>query len=464
LFLVVRRFEKSLPTWTEFRGFVCGGELRALSQYFHFLAWPHAGRDELTAAVSAIEALFRTRIRPMMVPPPGTVLEAVDAAANSAATAAAGAAGAAGAAAGGDGSGTDDTAAPSLPADCIIDFAVKFLPREGVDGRGDPGIVVDTVFVIEVNPFDSATSGCHFRWENAEDSAIVHSFVQTRTNVVQEGEATASKEGASNERAATTVTTLKSATTTAPDGSSTTGVIELVPPGCTVCVRYRVVFDPAQVNAVARCWRSVLEEWIGEERARAAAAAGGGEEKDDGNPESAKSGADPAREDHVETENDCDGAGAGSGGAVSVDQKAGQGVNGGAATSTGGFGAAKTSPFSAKSTGGAKAADIAPAEKAPPNVKLRVEDALAYLAEVRATTFEGDLGGGGAGSVYSQFLIIMKDFKAKTIDTPDVVTRVSDLFKGHDDLIRGFSIFLPPGYEVVAGKLVPGEREGGGEE
>jgi len=55
----------------------------------------------------------------------------------------------------------------------------------------------------------------------------------------------------------------------------------------------------------------------------------------------------------------------------------------------------------------------------------------------------------------------MKDFKAQSygdilqsvtyncrIDTPGVIARVSDLFRGHRDLIMGFNTFLPPGYKI----------------
>jgi len=34
------------------------------------------------------------------------------------------------------------------------------------------------------------------------------------------------------------------------------------------------------------------------------------------------------------------------------------------------------------------------------------------------------------------------------IDTPGVISRVSNLFKGHPELIVGFNTFLPPGYKI----------------
>jgi histone deacetylase complex regulatory component SIN3 len=39
-------------------------------------------------------------------------------------------------------------------------------------------------------------------------------------------------------------------------------------------------------------------------------------------------------------------------------------------------------------------------------------------------------------------------FSLFRIDTPGVINRVSNLFKGHPDLIVGFNTFLPPGYKI----------------
>jgi histone deacetylase complex regulatory component SIN3 len=68
--------------------------------------------------------------------------------------------------------------------------------------------------------------------------------------------------------------------------------------------------------------------------------------------------------------------------------------------------------------------------------KLKVEDALAYLAKVKA---EFDR----KPHIYTKFLDIMKNFKAHTVDTPGVIQQVSQLFRGHDQLILGFNTFLP---------------------
>ena len=73
--------------------------------------------------------------------------------------------------------------------------------------------------------------------------------------------------------------------------------------------------------------------------------------------------------------------------------------------------------------------------------RLKVEDALSYLDQVKLQ-FESQ------PHVYNHFLDIMKEFKSQTIDTPGVISRVSNLFRGHTDLIEGFNTFLPPGYKI----------------
>jgi paired amphipathic helix protein Sin3a len=73
--------------------------------------------------------------------------------------------------------------------------------------------------------------------------------------------------------------------------------------------------------------------------------------------------------------------------------------------------------------------------------RLKVEDALSYLDKVK---FQFDR----QPAVYNQFLDIMKEFKSQAIDTPGVISRVSNLFRGHNDLIEGFNTFLPPGYKI----------------
>lgn len=80
-----------------------------------------------------------------------------------------------------------------------------------------------------------------------------------------------------------------------------------------------------------------------------------------------------------------------------------------------------------------------PDDGTQPQVKF--ENALDFLDQVKMQ-FQYQ------PKVYNQFLDIMKDFKAQCIDTPGVIARVSELFKGHKNLILGFNTFLPPGYKI----------------
>lgn len=73
--------------------------------------------------------------------------------------------------------------------------------------------------------------------------------------------------------------------------------------------------------------------------------------------------------------------------------------------------------------------------------KLTTNDALTYLKEVKSR-FQNNR------KVYDNFLDIMKQFKAQTIDTAGVIKKVKNLFYGHSELILGFNTFLPKGYEI----------------
>ena len=77
------------------------------------------------------------------------------------------------------------------------------------------------------------------------------------------------------------------------------------------------------------------------------------------------------------------------------------------------------------------------------NLHLGVSDALRYLDEVKRTF-------SSTPNVYGQFLVIMKDFKAQTITTSEVIDQVNALFAGHDALLEGFDQFLPTRYRKKA--------------
>jgi paired amphipathic helix protein Sin3a len=60
--------------------------------------------------------------------------------------------------------------------------------------------------------------------------------------------------------------------------------------------------------------------------------------------------------------------------------------------------------------------------------------------------------------IYNEFLDIMKNFKAQSINTPGVIERVKNLFRGYNKLILGFNTFLPEGegYKI---ELTPEEQD-----
>ena len=89
---------------------------------------------------------------------------------------------------------------------------------------------------------------------------------------------------------------------------------------------------------------------------------------------------------------------------------------------------------------------------------LNVQDALSYLDKVKIQFADQP-------EIYNKFLDIMKDFKShwyarlrpfhrlmhnhcSSIDTPGVIDRVSNLFRGYPSLIVGFNTFLPAGYKI----------------
>ena len=50
--------------------------------------------------------------------------------------------------------------------------------------------------------------------------------------------------------------------------------------------------------------------------------------------------------------------------------------------------------------------------------------------------------------------------KSLSIDTPGVITRVSNLFRGRPELISGFNTFLPPGYKIEVQPATGGGNTG----
>ncbi|EPE10670.1 transcription regulatory protein [Ophiostoma piceae UAMH 11346] len=98
----------------------------------------------------------------------------------------------------------------------------------------------------------------------------------------------------------------------------------------------------------------------------------------------------------------------------------------------------------AQGSGGPPGPPGPPGPGVPQGQQPILNDALSYLDQVKVQFHEQP-------DVYNRFLDIMKDFKSQTIDTPGVISRVSDLFAGHPNLIQGFNTFLPPGYRIECG-------------
>ena len=84
--------------------------------------------------------------------------------------------------------------------------------------------------------------------------------------------------------------------------------------------------------------------------------------------------------------------------------------------------------------------------------ELRVEDALIYLDQVKMEFKDRP-------QIYNQFLAIMKNFKTQEVDTPGVIKRVSQLFRGYNSLILGFNTFLPEGFKISLADLQRQEEE-----
>eukprot|EP01083_Nonionella_stella_P261422 890156_1 len=70
-----------------------------------------------------------------------------------------------------------------------------------------------------------------------------------------------------------------------------------------------------------------------------------------------------------------------------------------------------------------------------------VQDAMGYLERVKMA-FDA------RPDVYDNFLEVMKQFKAQTLDTEGVIEKVKVLFEGHPILIDGFNQFLPEGHRI----------------
>ncbi|KAI7986028.1 Paired amphipathic helix protein Sin3-like 1 [Camellia lanceoleosa] len=76
-----------------------------------------------------------------------------------------------------------------------------------------------------------------------------------------------------------------------------------------------------------------------------------------------------------------------------------------------------------------------------PKKKLNQEDALKFMLSVKITF-------GGKSEEYAELTQIMKDYRDRRSDINVVRSRIKFLFKEHPELVAGFNIFLPAGYEI----------------
>jgi paired amphipathic helix protein Sin3a len=90
---------------------------------------------------------------------------------------------------------------------------------------------------------------------------------------------------------------------------------------------------------------------------------------------------------------------------------------------------------------------------APPNNSKKFATALEFLEQIKKVFF-----GLGKHHVYTEFLLVMQDFKTNAVSTQGVVLRVKELFKGHPQLILGFNPFLPPAFQITEEDLREEEK------
>uniref|UniRef100_A0A8C4NC12 Uncharacterized protein n=1 Tax=Eptatretus burgeri TaxID=7764 RepID=A0A8C4NC12_EPTBU len=72
---------------------------------------------------------------------------------------------------------------------------------------------------------------------------------------------------------------------------------------------------------------------------------------------------------------------------------------------------------------------------------LKIKDASSYLHQMKRRF-------ANKSQVYGDFLGIMDEFKSQSIDTAGIVSHVSNLFKGHPNLMLGLNTFLPPDCKI----------------
>ena len=82
-----------------------------------------------------------------------------------------------------------------------------------------------------------------------------------------------------------------------------------------------------------------------------------------------------------------------------------------------------------------------------------IKDGLHYIRRVKAEFI-------GEPETYKQFIEIMHSYRKPEISTEETMRRVSALFAGHGQLLYGFNMFLPDGYEMEVPGLCVTPRRG----
>lgn len=104
-------------------------------------------------------------------------------------------------------------------------------------------------------------------------------------------------------------------------------------------------------------------------------------------------------------------------------------------------------PSDAESNTGAANSTLSRENAESEHRNATIEEAASYLHEV-----ENEFSGRPA--VYNEFRTIFEEFGAQRIGATQAINRVCQLFQGHNRLLLGFNLFLPPDYKIEL-------REGG---
>jgi hypothetical protein len=93
-----------------------------------------------------------------------------------------------------------------------------------------------------------------------------------------------------------------------------------------------------------------------------------------------------------------------------------------------------------------------PPQQHPVVRELRVEDAFMYLDDVKTEFKDRPL-------IYNEFLGLLTQFRLQEVDKPVLIAKITKLFRGYNNLILGFNVFVPDGYKITLSDLERQEAE-----